>query len=85
MVLINHDPIKPSLGAVLELFEVHAVEFMGLFGAEMRIGKHQVVITQPPGFFLRISRVPHFGEEVDFLNHVGPPIRDDLPPPYERL
>ena len=80
VMLVDHHPIKTMLRAVLELIEVHAVEGLGLFRTEMRIGKHQVIIAKLPGFLLRISRIPHLGEEVDFLNHVGTPIQDAVRP-----
>ncbi len=76
VMLVNHHPIKAGFRAVLEFFEVHAVKLLSFFRAEVGVGKHQVVITEAPGFLLRISCIPHLDEEVDFLNHVGPPVRE---------
>ena len=42
-------------------------------------------VLESLGFVLWIRRIPHLGEEEDFLNHVGPPVQDDVLPPCERL
>src|SRR4029453_13513637 len=73
MMLVNHHPVKASLGAILQLLKVHAVELLGPFGAEMRIGKHQVIVAKLSGRILGIRCIPHLGEEVDFLDHARSP------------
>src|SRR4029453_7723962 len=73
MMLVNHHAIKAGLAAVLQLIEVHAIQLLGPFGAKMLVRKHQVVVAMLSSLALWIRRVPHFGEEVDFLDHVGPP------------
>src|SRR5215510_11083515 len=78
MMLVNHHTIEAGLAAVLQLIEVHAIQLLGPFGAKMLVGKHQVVVAVLSGLILRICRVPHLGEEVNFLDHVEPP-------PPERL
>src|SRR5262245_11940682 len=75
VVLVDHDAVESGLGRVQELVEVHRVELARALGAEMLVGKHQVVVTAPACFVLRIRRESHLGEEVDFLDHNEPPLR----------
>src|SRR5262245_37186626 len=78
MMLVNHHTVEAGLAAVLQLIEVHAVQLLGPFGAKMLVGKHQVVVAVLSGLILRIRRVPHLREEVNFLDHVGPPTPERL-------
>ena len=72
VVLVDHDAVEARLGAVLQLFEIHAVEVFGLLGTEVLVGEHQVVITEVSGFVLGIVGVAHFGEKEYFPFHQAP-------------
>src|SRR4029450_2618761 len=78
MMLVNHHAVEAGLAAVLQLIEVHAVQLLGPFGAKMLVAKHQVVVAVLSGLILRICRIPHLSEEVNFLDHVGPPTPERL-------
>ena len=73
VMLVNHHAVEARLGAVLQLVEVHPVEFLGLLRAEVLVGEHQVVVAHLLGFVLRVGGVAHFGEEEKFALHHAPP------------
>ena len=75
MVLVDHDTVEPYLSAILKLVEVHAVQLVGFFGAEILVGKHQVVVAQFLGLILGIGRVSHLSKEKYFFDHPWPPCR----------
>src|SRR5262249_22517041 len=80
VVLVDHDAVESGLGRVQELVEVHRVELARALGAEMLVGKHQVVVTAPARLVLRIRRESHLGEEVDFLDHGASALPAPQPP-----
>ena len=75
MVFVDHHAVETRLGAVLKLVEVHAVQFGGLFRAEVFVGEHQVGVAVLGGNFLGIPSVSHLGEEKYFVDHINPPRR----------
>ena len=53
---------------MLELVEVHPVEFVRPCRVEMLVGEQQVTVSGLLGLVLRVSRVSHLSEEKGLFN-----------------
>src|SRR5262249_59061378 len=86
VVFVAHGAVEAGFRCVEQLVEVHAVERLGALGAEVLVGEHEVVVATTARLVLGIRRVAHLGEEVNVLDHLGPPTpRETLARPGRTL
>ena len=72
VVLVNHHPVEPLLGCVLELVKIHAIQPRRRGSIELLVGQHEACIAQLGSKLLRVGRVGHLVEEQDLFDHSNP-------------